>query len=100
MLTGFTRQHSERILPNGSTPVSNAGWAPGQLAHELARGSWHVLPANEELVFAEDPSDIWRKLVPPRQYRAGAKITESGPRGLFVLHAVAGFRAARRTPSN
>ncbi len=78
MLTGFTRQHSVRILPNGSTPVSNAGWAPGQLAHELARGSWHVLPANEELVFAEDPSDIWRKLVPPREYRAAAEMTKSG----------------------
>ncbi len=57
-----------------------AGWAPGQLERELAFDSWHILPATEELVFAKDPSDIWRKLVPPRQYRAAADMMESGAR--------------------
>ena len=47
-----------------------AGWAPGQLEHELAFDSWHVLPATEELVFAEDAGDMWRKLLPSREYRA------------------------------
>ncbi len=57
-----------------------AGWAPGQLERELAFESWHIVPATEELVFSEDPSDIWRKLVPARQYRAAAEMMESGAR--------------------
>ncbi len=44
-----------------------AGWAPGQLDFELARGGWHLVPASEELVFAEQPGRIWGRLVPPEQ---------------------------------
>ena len=50
--------------------VGYAGWAPGQLANELAFNSWHILPATEELVFAEDTDDLWRKLLPSDQFRA------------------------------
>ncbi len=53
-----------------------AGWAPGQLEHELAFDSWHVLPATKELVFAEDAGDMWRKLLPSREYRAAADRTK------------------------
>lgn len=52
--------------------VGYTGWAPGQLERELTFDSWHVLPATEELVFAKDPSGIWKILVPPRHYRAAA----------------------------
>ncbi len=64
--------------------VGYAGWSKGQLEHELAIDSWHTLPATEELVFAEDIADIWRKLLSSRQYRAVADRTESGVRDLFV----------------
>ena len=47
-----------------------AGWAPGQLERELAFDSWHIVPATEALVFAEDTGDIWRKLLLSQQYRA------------------------------
>lgn len=50
--------------------VGYAGWMPGQLERELGFGSWHVLSATEEVVFAEDPSMIWHYLSPPREYRA------------------------------
>jgi len=60
--------------------VGYAGWSAGQLEHELAFDSWHILPATEELVFAEDTGDIWRKLLPSREYRAAADRTESGLR--------------------
>jgi putative transcriptional regulator len=56
-----------------------AGWGSGQLAHELAFDSWHVLPATEELVFAEDTGDIWRKLLPSREYRAAVSLDFPGP---------------------
>ncbi len=64
--------------------VGYAGWSKGQLEHELAIDSWHILPATEELVFAEDTDAIWRKLLSSRQYQAAADRTESGVRDLFV----------------
>jgi len=50
----------------------------------MAFNSWYTLPATEELVFAEDTGDIWRKLLSSRQYRAAADRTESGVGDLFV----------------
>ncbi|MGH8223214.1 MAG: YqgE/AlgH family protein [Woeseiaceae bacterium] len=49
--------------------IGYAGWAPGQLDRELALGSWHVIPATEELVFADDPAAIWDRLKPVEKYR-------------------------------
>lgn len=39
-----------------------AGWAPGQLQHEFARGGWRVLPADADTVFEKDAAAIWREL--------------------------------------
>lgn len=50
--------------------IGYAGWAPGQLERELAGHSWHVVSATADLVFADDPSVIWQRLVPPVQLRA------------------------------
>ena len=50
-----------------------AGWAPGQLDHELARGSWHVLPASSDIVFADDPKRLWDRLRPIEEYVAAAR---------------------------
>ena len=50
--------------------IGFAGWDPGQLDHEMARGSWHVVPASADLVFAKDPGQLWKRLVPPREHRA------------------------------
>lgn len=36
-----------------------AGWAPGQLDAELGHGVWGVAPADERLVFDEDPNQKW-----------------------------------------
>ena len=47
-----------------------AGWAAGQLEHELALNSWLIVPATQELVFAEDTDGIWRKLLSSQQFRA------------------------------
>lgn len=40
-----------------------AGWAPGQLNHEVSRGDWHVLSADSETIFRKTPSDIWPELI-------------------------------------
>lgn len=59
-----------------------AGWAPGQLEQELRDGSWHVVPATEELVFAAQPERIWRRLAPPVVHRASVVwrgLTEAAP---------------------
>ena len=64
--------------------VGYASWSSGQLEYELAFDSWHILPATEELVFAEDAGDIWRKLLPSQQYRAAADRTESGARDFLL----------------
>jgi putative transcriptional regulator len=50
--------------------IGYAGWAPGQLDYEMARGSWRVLPATGELVFAEAPEKLWQRLAPAQEQRA------------------------------
>jgi putative transcriptional regulator len=47
-----------------------AGWSPGQLEQEMRRGSWHLIRANAEHIFTNDPDRIWHRLQPPREYRA------------------------------
>ena len=42
--------------------AGHATWAPGQLQAEIGAGGWQVLLATPDLVFDEDPSDLWQKL--------------------------------------
>ncbi len=42
--------------------VGYTGWAPGQLNHEMQRGDWHVVPADEESVFVGRDETLWEKL--------------------------------------
>lgn len=37
-----------------------SGWSPGQLEQEIARGSWSVMPANADHVFAFE-DDLWQR---------------------------------------
>jgi putative transcriptional regulator len=41
----------------------HAGWAPGQLAHELARGDWHVRNSLPQQVFSSAPDALWHELI-------------------------------------
>ena len=50
--------------------IGYAGWAPGQLDHELARGSWLVVPGTDEHVFDAEPATLWKRLVPAQEQRA------------------------------
>ena len=40
-----------------------AGWAPGQLEGELARGDWYHHPATPEMLFANDPYEVWDRML-------------------------------------
>jgi len=50
--------------------IGYAGWAPGQLDYELARGSWRVLSGSDDLVFADEPETLWKRLAPAEEQRA------------------------------
>lgn len=54
--------------------AGHAGWDAGQLDQEIAAGSWQVLPASAELVFTNDPLELWIELRAPQSelmvYRA------------------------------
>lgn len=39
-----------------------AAWAPGQLASEIAAGSWRLQPATADQVFTTEPESLWRRL--------------------------------------
>src|SRR5262245_22793262 len=39
-----------------------AGWGPGQLDAEIARGDWIVASEGIETVFDDSPDDLWKKL--------------------------------------
>jgi putative transcriptional regulator len=36
-----------------------AGWAPGQLDHEIQANGWLHAPADENLIFGDDPESKW-----------------------------------------
>ena len=55
--------------------IGYAGWSPGQLDREIALGSWHVVPASDEHVFAEEPRALWKRLSPPREHRAAVRFS-------------------------
>lgn len=43
--------------------AGHAGWAPGQLDHELARGDWHLVGADADAVFGDDSERLWERLI-------------------------------------
>ena len=43
--------------------VGYAGWAPGQLEGELARGDWNIAPAESRAVFEMESEKIWREFI-------------------------------------
>ena len=38
-----------------------AGWGPGQLEGEIARDDWLTAPADDSLIFGDDPEGVWGK---------------------------------------
>jgi putative transcriptional regulator len=42
--------------------VGYAGWGPGQLDNELARGDWWTLKADVDSIFRKDTGTLWDEL--------------------------------------
>lgn len=40
-----------------------AGWSAGQLESELKRNAWLTHPATLDLIFRENPSDLWQEIL-------------------------------------
>lgn len=40
-----------------------AGWSPGQLDDEMRRKAWLTHPATLDLVFTEEPENLWKKII-------------------------------------
>lgn len=61
------REHIEKLLARSDASlrvfVGHAGWAPGQLEHELARGDWLVVRAQPDYIFFSGDADPWREIV-------------------------------------
>jgi putative transcriptional regulator len=43
-----------------------AGWGAGQLEGEIARGGWHIAPADRDLVFDAERGTVWEKALARR----------------------------------
>ncbi len=59
---------SQRVSLNPTDPdlrfyLGCATWGPGQLAAEIANGSWHLCPASIERVFTSRPDTIWQEVL-------------------------------------
>lgn len=48
--------------------AGHAGWGPGQLDRELERGGWHVVPADLDTIFDDNPANLWERLLPPEAH--------------------------------
>lgn len=68
--------------------AGHAGWAPGQLDEELARGDWHLIDADAEAVFGDGSERLWERLI-NRLDPPGIRVRAPGGSGS------AGLRPAR-----
>lgn len=46
-----------------------SGWSALQLDEEMKRGAWLTHPATEELVFATDPAQLWKRVLRLKGWR-------------------------------
>lgn len=54
--------HEQPALP-GRVCLGCAGWAPGQLEHEIMEGAWLVAPLDRSLIFECDAEAMWEQAV-------------------------------------
>lgn len=68
-----------------------AGWAPGQLEAEVARGDWHLMHADAKAIFERKPETLWPEL----DRRASAVRASLPYRGLRQRSTPTTFKAMK-----
>ncbi|MGE5617131.1 MAG: YqgE/AlgH family protein, partial [Bacillota bacterium] len=53
----------DRPLEDVRVYAGHAGWAPGQLEREIARGDWYLAPADAHTIFDARPEAMWPALL-------------------------------------
>lgn len=43
--------------------IGYAGWAVGQLEHEIDRGDWYIVKGDAKTLFDSDPETLWKQLI-------------------------------------
>ncbi len=59
MFDTFIRNHDSANIVHAY--IGYAGWAAGQLEHEVDRGDWYVVQGNAEKLFDSDPETLWQQ---------------------------------------
>jgi putative transcriptional regulator len=57
-----------------------AGWAPGQLDNEVARGDWRLVRGDVRILFDTPPSEIWPRMME----KLAGEWADRGGSGTFV----------------
>ncbi len=95
-----SRESVEGLLGSRQRPeafrayAGHAGWGPGQLEEEIARGDWLVVAGRPDVVFSERPGDVWEQLLEGSE---GEWTMRSGPllTRCLQVRRVPGVRSAR-----
>ncbi|MBI4519157.1 MAG: YqgE/AlgH family protein [Deltaproteobacteria bacterium] len=66
--SGSLKVLRQAVAKSGKRPrlrayAGYAGWGPGQLDRELARGDWHVTTADAVTIFESEPARAWPQLI-------------------------------------
>lgn len=56
------KEHITRTPGKVRAYAGYAGWAPGQLAFEIAHGGWQMVKGHSGNVFSDDPEGLWQHL--------------------------------------
>jgi putative transcriptional regulator len=43
--------------------IGYAGWAVGQLEHEIDRGDWYIVKGDAKTLFESDPDTLWKRFI-------------------------------------
>ena len=61
--TGSSPEELAVGVRSGRAFVGHAGWGPGQLDAEIARGDWILEPAGPRDAFSADPRGLWSEVL-------------------------------------
>ena len=59
----FSRPAEAIAKTTTRTFAGYAGWAPGQLQNEIARGDWLMVHTHPGIVFENDTKGLWQRLI-------------------------------------